>query len=123
MEHANTAQPSSELRRVASAGTLSGSISRYEIPSYYLAEPRRRSEAPLGTASADWRSLGIPSYYFTERDEDGRSVHGERERPGSETRELKVLVVEAEGSMPDHLPEPLSKGGGMALTKANVLGR
>ncbi|KAF7510593.1 hypothetical protein GJ744_006205 [Endocarpon pusillum] len=110
MEHANIAQPSLELRRVASAGTLSGGISRYEIPSYYLAEPRRRSEAPLGTASADWRSSGIPSYYLTERDEDGRLMHGEGERPGFETRELKVLVVKADGSVPDALPKPFSEG-------------
>lgn len=111
MKHANTAQPSSELRRVVSAGTLSGGISRYKIPSYYFAASRRQSEAPLGTASADWRSSGIPSYYLTERDEDGRSPYGEGERPDFETRELKVLVVKAEGPMPDPLPEPLSKGG------------
>lgn len=110
MKHANTAQPFSELRRVASDGALSGDNSRYGIPSYYLAESRRQSEAPLGTGSADWRSSGIPSYYLTERDGDGRSVHGEGERPGFETRELEVLVVKAEGPMPDPLPEPLSKG-------------
>ena len=110
MNQANTAPPSSEFRRVASAGALSGGISGYEIPSYYLAESRRQSEAPLGTASADWRSSGIPSYYLTERDEDGRPVHGEGERPDFETRELNGLVVKAEDFMPDPLPEPLNNG-------------